>query len=198
LKKLFFILFIFFFSITSSFAVFFIGAQGEYAATSQYKPVKGGGADLGFNISNDVNFLLKSSYGTNTMYKGTIKEVSYNYATATAGIEYIPSISILEAYKLQWKNSINIGASRFETHDKGVANPYTTVLMDVKDSTKGVATSFWTGLQYNYTQYIAPSFNVGYNKSIFSAGSGLSIHGWQVALGVRFYIGGSKDYDSEY
>jgi len=191
LKKLFFIVCIFFISITSSFAVFFIDGQGDYISTGEFKPVTGYGLGIGFGLTDDVNFLLRCSTASNTEYKGKTYELNYDYTALTGGIEYIPGISLLDQFRIQWKNSLNTGVSMLEYDDK-------STILD-EGSELGFIVSFKTGLQFNFTQTIAPYFDLGYHKSFYSsADSDVSIAGWQVAVGVRFYILGSRDYDTGY
>jgi len=190
LKKLFFIICIFFFSINSSFAVFFIDAQGDYISTGDYDPVMGGGLGIGFGLTDDVSFIIRCSTASNTENEGAIDEVSYDYSTATGGIEYTPPIAVLENYRIYWKNSLSLGASMFEIDVKNA--------MDDEDSESGFIASFRTGLQFNFTQTIAPYFDLGYHKSFFSSNSDYSIGGWQADLGVRFYIFGNRDYETGY
>lgn len=189
MKKLFLIVFIFFISITSSFAVFFIDGQGNSMATSELDPVSGWAVGIGFGITDDVNFLLRASASEAIEDKGLAGELKYEYSYAAVGIEYIPPIQILEKYRIYWKNAVNIGTSMFEVsfangEDDGVG--------------PGVYTSFHTGLQYNFTQVIAPYIDLGYHKSFYDSTKDISIKGYQVALGVRFYIFGSRDYEKGY
>ncbi|HNX25011.1 MAG TPA: hypothetical protein PKG60_13270 [Spirochaetota bacterium] len=190
MKKLFFIVGIFFFSITSSFAVFFIDAKGDYITTGDFEPVTGFGLGIGFDLTDDVNFLIRCSTATNTENKGAIDEMRYDYSTVTGGIEYIPSIPALDNYRIHWKNSLNLGASMFELDVENAT--------DGKDSETGFIASFCTGLQFDFTQTVAPFFDLGYHKSFYSSTSDLSINGWQAALGVRFFICGSRNYDAGY
>jgi len=191
LKKLFFIISLIFLSITSSYAVFFIDAQGDYIATGELEPVTGGALGIGFSITDDLNFLIKSAYASNTEKKGKDDEFKYNYSYVTGGIEYIPPVAVLEEYRIYWKNSLNIGPSTIE-------GEYPKAEDSEKKSEDGYICSFWTGLQFNLTQYIAPYFDLGYHKSFFASDVDVSIKGWQVAAGIRFYIGGSRDYDANY
>jgi hypothetical protein len=186
LKKLLLIVFIFFISITSSFAAFFIDGQGNYIATGELDPVTGWAAGIGFGLTDDVNFLVRASISETTENKDLATEMNYVYAYAAAGIEYIPPIPIFEKYRVYWKNAVNIGASMFEVSSK-----------DGEDDGvgPGVYTSFHTGLQYNFTQIIAPYIDLGYHKSFYDSSKDVSIKGYQVALGVRFYIFGNRDYE---
>jgi hypothetical protein len=186
LKKLLLIVFIFFISITSSFAAFFIDGQGNYIATGELDPVTGWAAGIGFGLTDDVNFLVRASISETTENKDLATEMNYEYAYAAAGIEYIPPIPIFEKYRVYWKNAVNIGASMFEVSSK-----------DGEDDGvgPGVYTSFHTGLQYNFTQIIAPYIDLGYHKSFYDSSKDVSIKGYQVALGVRFYIFGNRDYE---
>jgi len=190
LKKLFFIVSIFFLSVTSSFAVFFVDAQGDYMSTTKYQPVTGFAAGIGFSLADDVNFLFRCAMAENTEHANLPEEIRYNYSAAAAGIEYIPPIGLLENYRLYWKNAVCVGVSEFEIKGNGSTT---------KDKTAGPGpiVSFQTGLQYNFTQVLSPYFDLGYHKSIY-ASTDPSIHGWQVAVGIRFYIAGSRDYDAGY
>lgn len=190
MKKLFFIISIFFFSITSSFAVFFIEAQGDYITTGDFEAVTGGGLGIGFSITDDVNFIIRCSTASNTENEGAIDEFSYNYDSATGGIEYTPPISLLEDYRIYWKNSLNLGASMFEVDVKNAENG--------EDSETGFIVSFRTGLQYNFTQTVSPYFDLGYHKSYYNSTKDLSIAGWQADVGVRFFIFGNRDYETGY
>lgn len=191
MKKLIITLFIILCGITSSYAVFFIDGQGFYAATGDFDPVSGYGGGLGFSLTDDVNFLIKGGVESNTEKKDTINELTYDYNFVTGGLEYVPSIDLLNRYRLYWKSSLNFGWAMFKSE-----------MPEVDDSDKsdmGFHVSFWTGLQFNFTQYIAPFIDLGYHKTFFTAGSSdLSITGWQAAFGVRFYIGGSRDYYAGY
>jgi len=189
LKKLLVAVFIFFISITSSFAAFFIDGQGNYIATGEFEPVIGWAGGIGFGITDDVNFLLRASLSEYTENKGLDDELQYEYSYAAAGIEYIPPIAILEEYRVYWKNAINIGASDFE-----VSVPDG----DSEGVGPGVYVSFNTGLQYNFTQLIAPYIDLGYHKSYYDTTKDVSITGYQVALGVRFYLFGSRNYEAGY
>jgi hypothetical protein len=189
LKKLLFIICIFFLSITSSFAVFFIDGQGDYIATGESDPAVGFGLGIGFGLTDDVNFLIRCSAAEVTEDKDTIKETNYSYSFATGGIEYIPSIAALDQYRISWKNSLSIGASMFEVDQRD---------LNKEESEMGVIASLKTGLQFNFTQTVAPYFDLGYHKSFYSSTSDLSVTGWQVAFGVRFFIFGNKDYDTGY
>ena len=177
--------------ITSSYAVFFIDGQGYYASTGDFDPVSGFGGGIGFSLTDDVNFLVKCGTESNTENKNTVNELTYDYNFFTGGLEYIPSIDILNRYRLYWKSSLNLGWAEFSSE-----------MPEVNDSDKsevGFHVSFWTGLQFNFTQYIAPFIDLGYHKTFFTtSGSDLSITGWQAALGVRFYIGGNRDYSAGY
>ncbi|PKL18281.1 MAG: hypothetical protein CVV49_06765 [Spirochaetae bacterium HGW-Spirochaetae-5] len=189
MKKLFLIVFIFFISISSSFAAFFIDGQGNYIATGELDPVTGWAAGIGFGVTDDVNFLLRASVSETTENEGLASELKYEYSYAAAGIEYIPPIPMLEKYRIYWKNAVNIGASMFEVsfangEDDGVG--------------PGVYTSFHTGLQYNFTQIIAPYIDFGYHKSFYDSTKDVSIRGYQVSLGIRFYLFGSRDYEQGY
>ena len=158
-------------------------------ATGELEPVTGWGAGIGFGLTEDVNFLLKCSISETTEHKGTPAELQYEYRYAAVGIEYIPPIVILEEYRIYWKNAINIGASEFNVS-----------FFDGKDDGVGlgVYTSFNTGLQYNLTQVIAPYFDLGYHKSFYDSTKDVSITGYQVSLGVRFYLLGNRDYEAGY
>ncbi len=189
MKKLFLIVFIFFVSITSSFAAFFIDGQGNYIATGELDPVIGFGGGVGFGLSDDVNLLFRCSLSTNTENAGLINEIRYEYSFAAIGIEFIPKIALLEQYRLYWKNSVNVGASEFEVDS------------DFGDKQKfgpGIFTSFHTGLQFNYTQIVAPYFDLGYHKSFYDSTENISIKGFYAAVGVRFYVFGNKDQNAEY
>ena len=190
MKKLFFVISIFFLSITSSFAVFFVEAQGDYISLGEFDPVSGGAAGLGFSFTDDLNFLIKFSTASNTEKEGEIDELKIKYTSLTGGIEYIPPIAELEAYRIYWKNSLNVGASIIEGEQPE---------LDGGEHTEdGYILSFWTGLQFNLTQTISPYFSLGYQKSFYSSGADLSVKGWQAAFGVRFYICGSRDYEAGY
>ena len=189
MKKIIIMVFIILSGITSSYAVFFIDGQYSQAATGDYEYVSGGAFGLGFSLTDDINFLVKASIETNTENKGALDELKYELARATGGIEYIPSFDILDEYRVYWRTSLNLGAAEFESD-----------MPEIKDSDEtdiGVHLSFWTGLQFNFTQNIAPFFDIGYHKTFFTLGdSDLAISGWQMAFGVRFYIGGSRDYNT--
>lgn len=190
MKKIFFIVSIIFLSVTSSFAVFFIDGQGDYMATGDFKPVTGYGLAVGFGITNDVNFLIRGSMAETTENVNLFNETRYSYSFVTGGLEYIPPIPVLEKYRIFWKNSVNIGASEFRYEQDN------SMMGENKET--GLYTSFKTGIQYNFTQIIAPYFDLGYHKSFYSDNEDLSIGGWQMALGIRIYIGGSRDYDNGY
>lgn len=191
MKKIIFILFIYFMAVTSSYASFFIDGYGDHIATGDYEPVTGLGLGLGFSLTDDVNLLFRSSMATKTEYKDTTYELKYNYSSATVGVEYIPVIDLFDYVRLQWKNSVNVGASLFEFDDKSST--------EGKDSKTGAFLSFKTGFQYNFTQVISPFIELGYQKTFFSSSSSeYSIRGWQASLGVRFYVTGSRDYETGY
>ena len=178
-------------AVTSSYASFFIDGYGEQISTGDYEPVTGFGLGLGFSVADDVNILVRCSTATKTEYKDTTYELKYDYSAATVGVEYIPAIDLLDYVRLQWKNSFNVGASLFEFDDKSST--------DGKDSKIGTILSFKTGFQYNFTQTISPFIELGYQKTFFSSSSSeYSIRGWQASLGVRFYVTGSRDYETGY
>lgn len=183
---------IFFISISSSFAAFFVEGQGNYMATGEFKPVTGFELGLGFGLTDDVNFLIRGAVAENTENSGLINETRYEYSYATGGIEYIPPITLLEKYRIYWKNSINVGMSE-------ASFEMTKVVPSLDDKETGVITLFRTGLQFNFTQVISPYFDLGYHKFFpIKAGSKLNIKGWQMDVGVRFYVFGSRDYDTGY
>ena len=67
------------------------------------------------------------------------------------------------------------------------------------DDHSGVVTMFKTGLQYNFTQVISPFFNAGYHKTFFNTEkTSMSVNGFEIDLGVRFYLGGNRDYENGY
>ena len=191
MKKLFFIISIFFISISTSYAVFFIDGQGDYMATGEFKPVTGFTAGIGFGLTDDVNILIRSSFATNTENADLADEIKYEYsALATCGIEYVPPVDFFEEYRILWKSSIHLGASEFRLEGESIED---------EDLGPSLLASFHTGLQYNFTQIISPYFDLGYHKSFYKSGStDVSIKGWQVAVGIRFYIFGSRDFNNGY
>jgi hypothetical protein len=163
--------------------------QGNYISTGDFEPVTGFGGGLGFGITDDVNLLLRGSMSQGIENENLINEVRYDYLFATLGVEYIPPIPIFEKYRIYWKNAFNVGLSEFEvSFDNGPD----------ESAGPGLITSFHTGLQYNFTQIIAPYFDLGYHKSFYDSRDDVSIKGLQVAVGVRFYIFGLKDYEQGY
>jgi len=191
LKKLFFIIIIFCIPLTSSQAAFFIDGQGNYMSTGDFNPVTGFGLGIGLSIADDINFIVRGFMTQNTDNPSDpLIKKTYEYNAVTGGIEYIPPIVILEQYRIYWKNSINIGASMFSIDDKSGNIG--------KKTENGLITSFTTGLQYNFTQVISPYFDLGYHKTFYQSNSKLSISGWQIDLGVRFYVFGNRDYNAGY
>ena len=66
MKKLFFAVIIFFLSITSSYATFFINGEGNYMSTGDFIPVTGFGYGIGFSLNDNVNFIMNGSYALAT------------------------------------------------------------------------------------------------------------------------------------
>jgi len=200
LKKLILIISIFFISITPTFAVFYIDGQVDYISTGEYNPVLGGGLGIGFSIADDVNLLMKGFVAQNKENVDLPDQLTYNYSAMTTGIEYIPPIIELDDYRLLWKNSICLGASWIDVEMRiptGLVFPNPEyITADVKET--GFITTFKTGLQYSFTQTIAPYFDLGYHKTFYSPIVEIAISGWQIDVGVRLYMGGIRDYDSGY
>lgn len=193
MKRLFFIIVIFFLSISSSFAVFFMEGQGDYTSTGDYNSVKGFGLGMGFDLTSDLNFLLRVDTAEATENKSKANEINYSLDSYTAGIEFIPQIAAIEKYRLCWKNSINVGVSKFDYRQKNSGSSDTTF------DDMGTFVSLKTGIQFNFTQYIAPYFDLGFHKTYsWSTSPDATIQGWQADLGVRFYFGGSRDYITGY
>lgn len=193
MKKLFFIIAIFFLSITTSFAIFFIEGQGNYTTTSESDPILGVGTAFGFDLTDDINLLVSAASGEVTQHRNKTNEVNYEFEYAAIGIEFIPQIAVLDKYRLNWRNSVNIGASRFNTeHDN--------YLYESGDGSEmGTYVGLKTGMQFNFTQCIAPYFDLNFHKTFpWSTDPKVTVQGWQAALGIRLYFGGSRDYDTGY
>ena len=187
MKKLFFIVSIFFLSVTSSFAVFFAEGEGGYMTTGKYDPVTGFGGGIGVGLTDDINIIIRAFKADYTNADDTIRT---DYFAVTGGIEYIPPVAGLEQLRVYWKNSLNIGMADFMYEDDTDSTK--------KREGKGIMVSFKTGLQYNFTQIVSPYFDFGFHKSFYSKQDDISEAGWQIDLGVRFYAFGSRDYESGY
>lgn len=174
---------------TGSFAAFFIDVMGANVNAGDLKNQTGFGGALGFDITPIISFVFRSLMTSYTEDENKDTEVEYSYFTNLAGIEFVPVLPQLEKWQLRWRTSLMAGPAIGEFKPKA------------GDSKKdmGAAFSFWTGIQYDLTQYISPFFEVGYHKASYSKDfENASIGGYQISLGVRFYIFGSRDYTSEY
>jgi len=193
LKKLFFAVLIFLLSVNSSYAVLFINGEGNYMSTGDYIPVMGFGGGLGFSLNENISFIMDGSYSSAIENVDDAKnKKKYRYARYTGGLEYIPPLDLLDRYKIYWRTSLSVGGSDFEV--RGETNG-----VNCDDNHSGVVTMFKTGLQYNFTQVISPFFNAGYHKTFFNTEkTSMSVNGFEIDLGIRFYLGGNRDYENGY
>jgi len=191
LKKILVIILFIFLSTADSFAVFFVDGFGANIDAGDLETQYGFGGGLGFNITSDLNLLFRSTLTSVTENQDKIDETEYEHFTALAGVEYTPKIPILSRYRLNWRSSILAGFSNSEVSIENVEDG------DASDS--GFACSFWTGIQYDLTQVISPFLDLGYHSSFYiNDFDDASVNGYQIALGIRFYLTGSRDYTSDY
>lgn len=189
MKKLLAIVLFLFLSVTNSFAAFFIDGLGAYVNAGDLENQTGGGIGLGFDINPNLNFLFRTVYTTVTKDRNTTNEATYDHVSALAGVEYVPRIQALSDYRLSWKTSILAGMSNSEVDVKAADSA----------SDMGFACALWTGLQYDLTQIISPFIDLGYHTSFYSDKlKDASVKGYQIAVGIRFYINGSRDYTGDY
>ncbi|HOP29333.1 MAG TPA: hypothetical protein P5120_05575 [Spirochaetota bacterium] len=191
MKKVLAIILFIFISTADSFAVIFVDAFGANVDAGDLENQIGFGLGLGFDINSDLNFILRTAMTSVTEDKDKTTETEYDHFTALAGIEYVPQIPALRNFKMSWKNSFLIGMSNSEVSVENV--------QDGEVSDMGVACAFWTGLQYDLTQVISPFIDLGYHSSFYqNKMEDASVHGYQVAFGIRFYLTGSRDYTGDY
>ena len=191
MKKILAIILFIFISVTNSFAVFFVDGFGANVDAGDLETQYGFGGGLGFSITSDLNFLFRSTWTSLTENKDKIDETDYEHFTAFGGVEYTPKIPLLSKYRLNWRNSILAGFSNSEVSIKNVEDG------EVSDS--GFACCFWTGIQYDLTQIVSPFLDLGYHSSFYiNDFDDDSVRGYQIALGIRFYLTGSRDYTSDY
>lgn len=193
MKKLFAIIFIFFLSITSSFAfTLFVEGQGEYinTATKHYPSLSGFGAGLGVGLTDNVNLIARFAQASESHKLYSYFDVNTDCKFMTGGIEIIPSISSLDKIRTYWKSSLEFGRSEFNYENNYPTNTHA--------EGRGYVVLFKTGLQYNFTQIVSPYFNIGYHKSSYPDSTDIKISGWEADFGVRIYVFGIKDYDAGY
>jgi len=191
LKRIAAIILFLFIATTNSFAVFFIDGFGANVDAGDMENQRGYGAGFGFDLNQDLNFLFRTAITSATDNLNDPDEIEYEHFTALAGVEFIPRIQALSNYRISWKTSILAGVSN---SDMEIDEMY-----GESESEMGIACSFWTGLQYDLTQIVSPFIDLGYHSSFYTDKlKDASIQGYQIALGIRFYITGSRDYTGDY
>lgn len=189
MKKIFAAIIFVFICYTSSFAAFFIDGYGANIDAGDLKNQTGLGFALGFGITPNINFKFASTMTDYTENANKPDEINYEHLTFLGGIEFIPYFPQLEAYRIQWRSSLLVGAGKSSVELK----------TGEEVSDMGTVISFWTGLQYDLTQTISPYLEIGYHKASYTHDfEKASVGGYQIAIGVRFYVFGNKDYTSEY
>ncbi|HOK03080.1 MAG TPA: hypothetical protein PKX79_11355 [Spirochaetota bacterium] len=182
------VVFIFSFYI-SSFATFFVDVMGADVNAGDLKNETGFGGALGFDITPSIAFVYRALMTSYTEDQNKPTETEYSFFTNLFGIEFVPNLPQLESLQLRWRTSLLIGPAIGEVAPKSGDSA----------SDMGLDIALWTGLQYDLTQHISPFFEIGYHKASYENDfEKASIGGYQIALGVRFYIFGSRDYTSEY
>ncbi len=192
MKRIFAIILFVFISTTNSFATFFIDGLGTYVNAGDMENQLGGGLGFGIDINRNLNFLFRAANTSTIKNQDKIDEVEFRHTTYMGGIEVIPELPALQKYRLSWKTSILAGVSSSKAELK---NSYYG-----KDADEaGFACSFWTGIQYDLTQVVSPFIDLGYHSSFYTDKlKDESIQGYQIAIGIRFYLTGNRDYAGDY
>lgn len=193
MKKILLVISVLLIAVVPASAEFFIDGRVDYMSTGEFKSILGGGGALGFSISDDVSFVAGGFVAQNKENAGLDNQLMYEFSAFLAGIEYIPPIEYIDLYRIKWKNSISFGYSSFEAEQEIPGSPDS---IEIREG--GFITSFKTGIQYSFTQTISPFFDLGYHKTFYPENVKISVAGWQTAIGVRLYFGGSRDFNSNY
>lgn len=189
MKKIAAIIIFFFIASTNSFALVFIDGFGSYVQADDLKNQIGGGAGFGFDLTSDLNFIAKMAITNVTENPDDPDETKYEHMTYLAGVEYVPVIPVLQNYRVKWRTSILLGGSNSEVEAENTDS--------ISDN--GIAWAFWTGIQYDLTQVISPFFDLGYHSSYYTNEfEDAKVQGFQIELGLRFHITGSRDYTGDY
>lgn len=192
MKKILFIILIFFMSVTASFASFYVDLLGAYVDAGDMKTQSGWGLGLGWGITDNVNLLVRAIDTDETKDKNTDYESTYEHFTTLAGFEYTPELPVLEQFQTTWSFSIlgGMAKSNYEYH-----NPITD--KDEDESDMGIGIAFWTGPHFYLAQNISFFVEVGYHDAIYSNDfKNASINGFQAVVGIRWYFCGARDYTS--
>ncbi len=190
MKQLLFILLIIIGFSSASFANFYVDLMGAMVAADDADKQTGFGLGFGYALNQEIDLYLRGTYTMSTAHANSPNEINYDHITAMVGAVYIPNLSFLDRFRLSWKNAVLIGYSRTEVDEKLISGDIVC---------QGFAFAFLTGLQYSITQMVSPFFDIGYHKSFYNGQANeLSVHGFQFDLGVRFYIGHSRKYDTGY
>lgn len=190
MKRLLFILLIIIGFSSASFANFYADLMGVMITGDDVDNQAGFGLGFGYALNQNIDLCLRGTYSMSTDHANLPNEINYEHITLMAGAAYIPNLSFLDRFRLSWKNTLLLGYSRSEVNNK-------LIYKDI--SCQGFAFAVLTGIQYSATQIISPFFDIGYHKSFYNGQlNELSVHGFQFDLGVRFYFGHSRKYDTGY
>lgn len=190
MKRLLFILLILAGTASQSFASFYVDLMGAMVNAGDLENQSGVGLGLGYVLNDNIDLYFRSTYTLATKNSNQPNEVNYDHITAMAGATFVPTLPFLERFRLNWKNTLLLGYTMSEVDEEFTGN-------QIDDQGFGLA--FWTGLQFDATQMISPFIEVGYHKSFYgSKMDDFSVHGFQYALGVRFYFGNTKKYSKGY
>jgi hypothetical protein len=191
----------------ATYATVHFETNGSYITTVDATNQFGAAGGLGLSIHKNINFIYRGSYTMNEVVSndqfGMKPSMNYSHMFHVIGIEYILPI---EAIRIGWRTSANIGYSITHSEDIDLLKTiFFTRLVGLplfkKNSLNdiGPAIAFWTGIEFNAKQFLAPFVDIGFHKSLYS-GKMLykNISGMSILFGVRFYLTGIKNLDDDY
>ncbi len=217
LKRILPVLAIMFMTVNAMATAVNIDGFGSYLGAGNAKYQFGGGGAISVSIGYNLNVIYRGMYSMaekNSDMGYFVMKKAYNHMMQLAGVEYVFPI---DAARLGWRSSIQVGYSSTQLDTKSISvsdkrtmllyiDPnmrpaYATMMSVSKTSLKdnGFSLAFWTGLQWQAKQWLAPFFDIGFHKSFYSNSlKSYEIHGLSVMFGIRFTLGHSRNIKSDY
>ncbi len=194
-----------------------IDGYGTYLGAGNAKYQFGGGGAISVSVANNINVIYRGMYSTaekNSNMGYFVMKKGYNHMMQLAGVEYIFPIDVA---RLGWRSSVQVGYSSTQLDTSSISvsdnrmmilnvdptmRPMLLTMMGLKKTSlkdNGFSLAFWTGLQWQAKQWLAPFFDIGFHKSFYSNSlKTYEIHGLSILFGIRFTLGHSRNIKSDY
>ncbi len=184
MKRIIITVLIIFSSTTIAMANLYVDGMFILNNTGDTKNQSGFGLKIAASIREDINIFIRQTYTTTTEDPNTINETEYMQVQGFLGGEYLYFVQ-------QFPVAISLSAGVGVSHTEVMPKEHLPGIKELSET--GTSYGLWLSTQWLLTQWVAPFFEVGYSKSMYTMDfKNASIGGLQFLIGVRFTLWGKN------